>query len=217
MRPEIADTAAQSARPKPGLRPMVMMRPVTVSSASAANNTEPPSTSAPLSPPAATIASTTATIAYPIALGTKYAREAYLSRYTVAVGGTTRPIVGIDDLRDYNVRQSEFRELHALGDVSQRYPSITRLFVGSLSRVIVAIPTRYVIQRTSDSCAASCQVLLDSGAGKEGAKFQFDFLLEPDISPIDLAQLAQQIGGHDDLKDCTVTTPSFLKMGGYLR
>jgi len=124
------------------------------SSTSAVANMEPGSPPAPLSRPPTTIASTTATIAFPIALGTKYAREAYLSKYTVTVGGATRPIVGIDDLRDYNVRQSEFRELHVLGDVSQRYPSIARLFFGSLSRVIVAIPTRYVIQRNSDSCAA---------------------------------------------------------------
>jgi hypothetical protein len=215
VRPEIADTTGNMPRQGPEMRrPVVMMRPATVLSASALTNTEPAFTPAPLSRPPTTIASTTATIAYPIALGTKYAREAYLSKYTVTVGGATRPIVGIDDLRDYNVRQSEFRELHILGDVSQRYPSIARLFFGSLSRVIVAIPTRYVIQRNSDSCAASCQVLLDSSSGKEGAKFQFDFLLEPDISPVDLAQLAQQIDGHDDLKNCIVTTPSFLKQGG---
>jgi hypothetical protein len=206
VRADIAETNAQMVRPVAGARPMVMMRRVV----EPPDPPDPVSTAEPSPPPSPT----TATIAYPIALGTQYARDAYLSKYTVVVGGTTRNIVSIDDLREYNVRQSEFRELHNLGDVSQRYPSIARLFLGSLSRVIVAVPNRYVIQRSNDSCAASCQVLLDSGSANDMAKFQFDFLLEPDISPIDLAQLAQQIGSHDDLKDCTITTPSFLKSGG---
>jgi hypothetical protein len=157
---------------------------------------------------------TTATIAYPIVLDTKYALELYLSKYTITAGVNSRAIVDINDLRDYNVRQSEFRELHSLGDVSQRYPSIARLFLGLLSRVIVAIPSRYVIYRDNHSCAASCQVLLDSGAGNNAAKFQFDFLLESDISPLDLAQLAQEIRSQSGLKDCILTTPSLLKSSG---
>jgi hypothetical protein len=180
-------------------RPMIMLRP------NFPTDTSPPILSAQPG-------LTSTAISYPIPLGQKYAANAYLSKYTIASeGGPQRPIISVDDLRDYNNKQSEFRRLLDFGDVSQRYASIARLYLGVLSRTIVVIPSRYAIVRLSTECAASCQVLLDSAAETGGAKFQFQFLLAADTSPVDLAGLAQDIGSYADLKDCTVTTPSLLR------
>lgn len=154
---------------------------------------------------------TTTAISYQMPLGQKYATGAYLTRYTIAAGGPQRSIISVDDLRDYDNKQSEFRELHDLGDISQKYPSIAKLYIGVLSRTIVVVPGRYVIERFGTECAASCQVVLNSASDTGGGKFQFQFLLAPDISPVDLASFAQDVGAHPDLKDCTITTPSFLR------
>jgi hypothetical protein len=153
-------------------------------------------------------------VAFTVPLGAKYAADAYLLKYTITTGGAARPIVGVDDLRDYNIRQSEYMELHALGAISQRYPTISCLYLGVLSRTIIVVPVRYAIMRVADSCAASCQVLLDSSSQSKTAKFQFEFLLIPDLNPIELGQIAQELAAHSDLKDCTITTTTSLKDSG---
>lgn len=142
----------------------------------------------------------------------KFAGDSYRLKFTVADGGVPRPIVSGADLQSYNVRQSEFIELRLLGNVSARYSSIDRLYLGVRSRTIVVIPFRYVILRQSSGCAAVCNALLDSSAGlNAGCKFQFEFILVPDLSPIDLLQLSQEIKDHPDTKDCILTLPDSIK------
>jgi hypothetical protein len=147
-----------------------------------------------------------------VTLGQKYAANVYQLKYTVADDHASRPIISIDDLKTFNVPQSEFTELKALGDVQQQYPSISRLYLGVLSRTIIAVPARYVILRQKDGCAAVCRALVDSSS-MGGCKFQFQFLLTPDISPIDLLQLSQALAANAQLKDCSVRPPDFLKEG----
>ena len=48
------------------------------------------------------------------------------------------PILGISDLKEFELKQSEFTELKVLGDISQRFPSLSRLYLGVLSKTIVA-------------------------------------------------------------------------------
>jgi hypothetical protein len=146
-----------------------------------------------------------------IAFGLKYAGAAYTQRFTIADGTTERPIISTADLKSYNVRQSEFSEFHGLGDISAKYPSFSRLYLGILSRTIIAVPARYGIVRGSAGCAAVCQALLDSSPVQAShCRFQFAFLLGPTISAIDLWQLSQDIQAHPDLKDYQLQLPSQL-------
>jgi hypothetical protein len=209
MRVNVPTAAAAPRAAGPPVRPMMMMRPVGPPSGEV--QPLPPRPQPPPPPPPM---KTETSVAFTVPLGAKYAADAYLLKYTINASGAPRPILSVDDLRDYNIHQSEYMELHALGDVTQRYPSISRLYLGVLSRTIVIAPVRYAIMRGSDSCAASCQVLLDSSSQSKTAKFQFEFLLVPDLNPIELAQLAQEVVGHSDLKDCTITTPTSLKDSG---
>ncbi len=153
------------------------------------------------------------TLVVPVAR--KFAADPYRLKFTVATGGgVSRPIIGVQDLQTFKGSQTQFTELKLLGNVSERYPSIARLYLGILSSTIVVIPARYVILRQSSSCAAVCQALVDSSPGlNAGCKFQFEFTLVPDVSPIDLLQLAQDISAHPDpeTKGCTLRLPDFLK------
>ncbi len=200
FRPVMASTLHSTADGYPigpkqaqSLRPLVISRP-------------PPTWTQPI------WVRTTKAVGYSLPLALKYATEVYLAKYTLTSGATTRPIISVDDLRDFNADQSEYRELHELGAVTARYPSIARLYIGVLSRTIVAIPAHYAILCNGESCAASCQLLVDSASG--GARFQFQFLVAPAVSPIELAQLSAEIGGSPDLKDCTLTMPQFLRQPG---
>lgn len=165
----------------------------------------------PPPPPAGTYIRISAHLDIPLALGQKYAGPAYKQNFTVADGGVLRPILSADDLKNYNVRQSEFSEFLALGDISTKYPSFSRLYIGVLSRTIIAIPARYAIVRGSTGCAAVCQALLDSSPlSTSGCRFQFAFSLAPVVSPIDLLQLSQDIGAYSGSKDCTLQLPTQL-------
>jgi hypothetical protein len=155
-----------------------------------------------------------ASFAATLPLGDKYAGVGYATRYTISDGSVTRAITGINDLKNFNTRQSEFSEFTALGDISQRYPSFDRLYIGALSRTIVALPARYGVVRSADGTAAVCQALLDSSAAGGGAcKFQFDFLLGPVISPIELVELSNEIAANPASHDCTVVLPAKLDAG----
>ena len=146
-----------------------------------------------------------------LTLDQKYAANAYQLRYTVTENSVQRPIININDLKDFNLRQSEFMELKVLGDISQRYPSLRELYVGTLSRTIVVIPNEYVIVRESNHCDAICIALVDSDAiAHSNCKFQFEFLLSPNISAIEFLQLTQEISQHPDFKDYVLKLPDSL-------
>jgi hypothetical protein len=156
----------------------------------------------------------------------KFAASPYSLQFEVNDGASSHPIINVNDLREFNVRQSEFKQLTALGDLTQRYSSLSRAYIGVLSKTIVVIPSRYVISRnmasvdtaTVDTAALACECLavLDSASsGVSKCKFQFSFVIAPDISPIDLLRFAEEVASNSNLgKDYKVRLPSFLKEGG---
>ena len=147
-------------------------------------------------------------------LAQKYASGAYKQDFTVAEGANgqnVRPIISVDDLKGYDVRQSEYTEFLAFGDISSKYPSFSRLYTGVLSQTIIVVPAHYGIVRSATGCAAVCQALVDSSPSSvSGSRFQFSFLLAPVISPIDLLQLSQDINKYPGLKDYRLQLPSQL-------
>ena len=54
----------------------------------------------------------------------KFAADPYQLRYTLDLGGQTKPILGADELDSFNFNQSEYMPLRQLGDVTARYPTI---------------------------------------------------------------------------------------------
>jgi hypothetical protein len=147
----------------------------------------------------------------------KYAGLGYATKYCLTDGSTTRAIEGIADLTNFNTRQSQFSEFTALGDVAQKYPSLRSLYVGALSRTIVAVPARYGIVRGMDGTAARCRALLDTSATGGGrCKFEFSFLLGPVISSIDLIELSSDVAANSASHDCTVTLPMQFAAGATL-
>ncbi|WP_156797103.1 hypothetical protein [Nitrosomonas sp. Is79A3] len=131
----------------------------------------------------------------------KYEADLYRLKYTIASISTPHVIINAEDLRNFNAHQTEFVEFRTLGDVSARYPSISKLYLGVVSRTILVIPSRYVILRESDSCAAVCNALVDSSPGlNAGCKFQFSFTLIPDVSSIDLLLLINEINDQSELE-----------------
>ncbi|MGC1500065.1 MAG: hypothetical protein WA800_08705, partial [Terriglobales bacterium] len=144
-------------------------------------------------------------------LGNKFAATGYATAYTVKDADGLRPILSIDDLQNFNKKQSQYSEFTALGDVSARFPSFSRLYIGALSRTIVAVPSAYGIVRSKDGTAAQCQALLDSSATGSGAcKFQFAFLLGPVISPIDLFALQTALASNPQSAGCELALPTRL-------
>ena len=133
------------------------------------------------------------TASLPLAL--KYKQDGYQLKYTVSTGGgQARPIRDANDLRDFGRGGSEFVELKQLGAINLKYPSIGRAYYGVLSRSIVVIPNRYAIARSGGGCAAQCFAVVDSApASASRSKFEFDFTLAPDISPIELLQFTHDV------------------------
>src|SRR6266581_536565 len=113
----------------------------------------------------------------PLPLSLKYQQDGYQLKYTVSTATSpNRAIRDVKDLKDFSGSQTEFAELKALGDVSQRYPTLSRLYIGVLSRKIVVVPRRYSVVRGSSGCAATCFALVDSSAADgSNCKFEFDF------------------------------------------
>lgn len=158
-----------------------------------------------------TYTQTTASFGITVTLVQKYVGVTYKQKFTVADGAAVRPILSANDLKNYDVQQSEFTEFLVFGDISAKYPSFSRLYLGVLSRTIIAIPARYGITRGSSGCAAVCQALVDSSPVEtSSSKFQFAFSLGPVISPVDLMQLSLDIGAYPGLKDCTILLPSLI-------
>jgi len=148
-------------------------------------------------------------------LGSKFGSVGYALKFTVSDGTTTKAITSVDDLKSFNTQQSEFSEFTALGDVSIKYPSFERLYIGALSRVIVAVPARYGILRGGDGTAAVCRAVLDPSGATGAAKFEFAFTLVPVISPIELVQLSKDVSANPASRDCTVTLPKRLDAAGF--
>src|SRR5262249_22386238 len=116
----------------------------------------------------------------------------------------------VHDLKDFSLTQSEFTELKALGDISQRYATLSRLYIGVLSRTIVVVPRRYAIVRGRFGCAALCMALVDSSAADGSkCKFEFDFTIAGDVSRIEFLKLTQEISSREDLKDYKLKLPDF--------
>ena len=152
------------------------------------------------------IASDPFSLSFPLAQ--KYAAPGYARSFTVTDSNGTRPIVSINDLKNFNTSQSEFSQFTGLGDVSTQFPSFSRLYIGALSRTIVAVPAAYGILRSKDGTAAQCEALLDSTAGGSGAaEFQLAFVLAPVVSPFDLAALQAALGANPQSQNCTLTLP----------
>jgi hypothetical protein len=146
-------------------------------------------------------------------LGVKYNQDGYQLKYTVETTVPPVPkhvILNVDDLRAFSKKQSEFTELKALGDISQRYPTLSRAYIGVYSRTIVVIPQRYSIVCSAAGCAALCVALVDSSAADGSkCKFEFDFTIAPEVSRIELAKLIQEVVRRKDLQDYTVKLPDF--------
>ena len=151
----------------------------------------------------------------PLSLDNKYNANVYSLKFTISVNGAPeRTIINENDLAGFNVKQSEFTELKVLGDIRQKYPSLSRLYQGILSKTIIVIPVTYSMVRSTHGLSAICQALLDSADGSDSkCKFDFTFTLAPDISSIEFLQLTQDIIKVQELKGYTVILPSFLKEG----
>jgi hypothetical protein len=148
-----------------------------------------------------------------VLIGTKFAASAYRSLYTVTSGGTTRAIVNTQDLERFDVVQSEYQELTALGDVASRYPSLRALYIGLVSGTVVAVPAAYGIQRTPLRCAASCDALVDSGSAlSTGCRFHLTFNITPVVDPGDLVRLSTDLQTAPTLPrgDLKIVLPSDL-------
>jgi hypothetical protein len=179
--------------------PPVIMRPL------------PPVTT----PQPATYQRTTMTASFQLSLDNKYIINAYTLKFTIGNdSGVTRPIINQNDLTGFNQPQSEFTELEVFGDIRQKYPSISRLYQGVISRTIMVIPVSYTIVRSTTGLSALCQAVVDSGSGSNDInEFDFTFTLAPDVSPIDMMQLSQDISKNAQLQAYSITLPSFLKEG----
>jgi len=151
----------------------------------------------------------------PLPLDNKYNADSYTLKYTISSAGSpARPIINQNDLLAFNLKQSEFQQLKTFGDIQQKYPSLSRLYIGTLSKTIVAIPVTYSIIRSSHGLHAICAAVVDSDAGSDSkCKFEFTFIIAPDVSPIQLAQLSQDISKVPELNGYSLTLPGFLKEG----
>jgi hypothetical protein len=147
----------------------------------------------------------------PLPLGLKYKQDGYQLKYTVSTATISSHVIReANDLKDFSLKQTEFTELKALGDVSQRYPTLSRLYIGVLSRTIVVIPRRYSVVRGRLGCAALCMALVDSSAADGSkCKFEFDFTIAPEVSRIEFLKLSQEILRREDLKGYTLKLPDF--------
>ena len=148
---------------------------------------------------------TTATFTSTLQLGSAFSADQYRPRYTITpAGGTTRPIIDVNDLREFDVNRSEFRELTSLGDVQRRYPSLARLYYGQATGTVIAVPVQYGIVCSSKGCAARLDAVVDP-AGLSGSRFHLTFVLAPVVDPIDFAQLAHDLASVPEAQNRGLT------------
>ncbi|NLR58865.1 hypothetical protein HGH93_12180 [Chitinophaga polysaccharea] len=133
----------------------------------------------------------------------KYAVNGYQLAYLLIVGSVMRPIINVGDLKNFNGNLTEFSQLKVID--TSKYPSIQALYYGVLSKVVIIVPRSYGIVRKSNICAASCLALIDSTpTGEKSCKFQFQFEITADVSPVDFALLSKEIKQQDILGDYTL-------------
>jgi hypothetical protein len=162
-------------------------------------------------PPQTTYTTASDPFTLSFSLDQKYAAPGYARSYTITDSNGVRPIININDLKNFDVTQSEYTQFTALKNISSQFPSFSRLYIGGLSRTIVAIPAAYGIVRSKDGTGAVCEALLDSTAGGSGAaKFQFAFVLGPVVSPFDLFALQAALAANPQSQNCTLTLPQVL-------
>jgi hypothetical protein len=148
---------------------------------------------------------TTATFTSTLQLGSAFSADQYRPRYTITpAGGTTRPIIDVNDLREFDVDRSEFRELTSLGDVQRRYPSLARLYYGQVTGTVIAVPVQYGIVCGSKGCAARLDAVVDP-AGLSGSRFHLTFVLAPVVDPIDFARLAHDLASVPEAQNRGLT------------
>jgi hypothetical protein len=149
------------------------------------------------------------TLSFPLAQ--KYTAPGYATSFTVSDSNGVRPILTINDLKSFNVNQTEFTEFTALGNVSGQFPSFSRLYIGRVSRTIVAVPAVYGILRSKNGTAAQCDAQLDSTAGgSSAAQFNFAFVLGPVMSPFDLFALQTALASNPQSQNFTLVWPQRL-------
>ena len=156
-----------------------------------------------------TLVQTSQAWAKQLPIGLKYKQDRYQLKYTISTDTVTdHVILNANDLKDFSLSQSEFTELKAV-DVSQ-YPTLSKLYMGVLSRTIVMVPKRYSVVRGRAGCAALCVAVVDSSpASGSRCRFEFDFTIAPEVSRIEVYKLQQEIKGRQELKDYKLKLPDF--------
>jgi hypothetical protein len=172
----------------------------------------PPAHPAPVPPPPIWVEVRQA-FSQALSLGLKYAADGYQLRYTVATATTpSRAILGADDLSGFSQSQTQYAELKELGDIGLKYPTLSCAYLAAISKTIVLIPRRYSIMRGKTGCSASCLARLDSAPSSASqCAFDFSFTIAPEVSPIDLNKLAEELAGRPDLSGYQLTFADFLQ------
>jgi hypothetical protein len=156
-----------------------------------------------------TLVQTSQAWAKQLPIGLKYEQDGYQLKYTVSTDTVINHVIRDDnDLRDFSLSQSEFTELKAI-DLSQ-YPTLSKLYMGVLSRTIVMVPKRYSVLRGRTGCAALCVAVVDSSsASGSRCRFEFDFTIAPEVSRIEAYKIQQEIKSRQELKDYKLKLPDF--------
>ncbi len=148
-----------------------------------------------------------------LGVGLKYNADGYQLQYTVTtLSSPSRVILSVADMDGFNAPQSQYVELKELGDINAKYPSISRAYIGVLSRTIVLIPQRYSILRSKSGCSAACLARVDSSPSSTSqCAFEFSFVLGPEINRVELAQFQNDVASVSDLQGYSITFPTLLK------
>jgi hypothetical protein len=171
----------------------------------------PPAPPDPPAPPQLVVASLP--FEQDLGVGLKYNADGYQLQYTVTtLSSPNRVILSAADLNGFNAPQSQYVELKELGDINAKYPSISRAYIGVLSRTIVLIAQRYSILRSKSGCSASCLARVDSSPSSTSqCAFEFSFVLGPEINRVELAQFQNDVAAVSDLQGYSITFPTLLK------
>ena len=118
---------------------------------------------------------------YHLPLELKYNDAAYELRYTISTAtAANQVILGADDLSGFSRRQTQFAEFTELGDLSLKYPTLSRAYFGVISKTIVLIPQCYSIVRSKTGCSATCLARVDSSPSSASqCAFDFTFMIAP--------------------------------------
>ncbi len=144
-----------------------------------------------------------------LGLDKKFDGNEYQLSYKIKADSAIRPIIDVTDLKNLNGNQTEFSELKTI-DLT-KYPSISSLYIGVISRVIIVVPRCYAIARNSLTCSAICLASVDTTPGSAGnCMFQFQFELTPAADPIDFIMLLKEIQQNNDLKNYALKFPQSL-------